>query len=577
MSQDIIKITLPSNPSITKVNVTNLTSTITGPIGATGASGLQGTTGPIGATGASGLTGTTGPIGATGASGLTGTTGPIGATGASGLRGTTGFNGATGASGLTGTTGPIGATGASGLQGTTGPIGATGASGVQGTTGPIGATGVSGLVGATGQGVAGATGPTSTSPVGGTGFIQYYSTPSTLGGNTNLYWDITNSRLGIGTATPASKFDISDTSNANLPIVSIRNTSVNGYSPQLNFDTYGYSGSPAAMYSVLNIVASYAGAGGGAVSFNTKLQPQSTAVTAMTILGSGNVGIGTTAPTAKLHVAGGKILLDNTQGIQIKDAAGTARTVLQVDGGDNLYLDSAAAGGDIYLRASGAEKLSIKGTSGNVGIGTISPGNKLAIVGSGAAIRITGTNDTSAVYTQFNSSANTGLGYVGVEGSTAGATLTNTLAYATFISAGSSGSALQLGTPGGIRATILASGNVGIGTTSPTTTLQVNGALALKIPTTVATSTYTMTSTDSTLIFTGGNCTVTLLSAATYPGRIIYTTNAAAGTVISATSNVVPGGSVTAGTALLSNAAGHFAWLQSDGTNWITIMTGSGN
>jgi hypothetical protein len=212
-----------------------------------------------------------------------------------------------------------------------------------------------------------------------------------------------------------------------------------------------------------------------------------------------------------------------------------------------------------------------------VGIGTTTPGNKLAIVGSGAAIRITGTNDTSAVYTQFNSSANTGLGYVGVEGSTAGATLTNTLAYATFISAGSSGSALQLGTPGGIRATILASGNVGIGTTSPTTTLQVNGALALKIPTTVATSTYTMTSTDSTLIFTGGNCTVTLLSAATYPGRIIYTTNAAAGTVISATSNVVPGGSVTAGTALLSNAAGHFAWLQSDGTNWITIMTGSGN
>jgi len=289
---------------------------------------------------------------------------------------------------------------------------------------------------------------------------------------------------------------------------------------------------------------------------------------------TGNVGIGISSPTAKLHVAGGKILLDNTQGIQIKDAAGTARTVLQVDGGDNLYLDSTAAGGDLFFRASGNDKLTIKGTSGNVGIGTTtptsklavngnvsiglpssittnygqlevrrassdnrvtagfttdtnyqtmgwlpgtdmrvgfeysgqyhqfkvhngsagltdalyiqtttgnvgigttSPGNKLAIVGSGAVIRITGTNDTSAVYTQFNTSNVSGLGYFGVEGSTAGATLTNTLAYATFISAGSSGSALQLGTPGGIRATILANGNVGIGTTSPGASLQVNG------------------------------------------------------------------------------------------------------
>jgi len=113
MSQDIIKVILPSSPSVTKVNITNLTSTLIGFTGATGSS--TGGIGSIGATGASGLTGTTGPIGATGASGLQGTTGPIGATGASGLQGTTGPIGATGASGLQGTTGPIGATGASGL------------------------------------------------------------------------------------------------------------------------------------------------------------------------------------------------------------------------------------------------------------------------------------------------------------------------------------------------------------------------------------------------------------------------------------------------------------------------------
>ena len=131
---------------------------------------------------------------------------------------------------------------------------------------------------------------------------------------------------------------------------------------------------------------------------------------------------------------------------------------------------------------------------------------------------------------------------------------------------------LLQGTTGPIGAT----GASGLtGTTGPIGATGVSPTI--QIPTTVATSTYTMTSTDSTLIFTGGHCTVTLLSAATYPGRIIYITNAASGTVISATSNVVPGGSVTAGTALLSNAAGHFACIQSNGTNWITIMSGSGN
>ena len=135
------------------------------------------------------------------------------------------------------------------------------------------------------------------------GSVPYVSASGILNQDAGqLHWDATNNRLGIGTATPVSKLDITDTSNANLPIVSIRNT--NGYAPQLNLDTYGYSGTPAAMFSVLNLRVDYAGAAGAYVSFNTKLQPQSTAVTAMTILGGGNVGIGTTAPGSLLSVNG---------------------------------------------------------------------------------------------------------------------------------------------------------------------------------------------------------------------------------------------------------------------------------
>jgi hypothetical protein len=75
--------------------------------------------------------GATGPIGSTGATGIQG---PIGSTGATGVIGTTGATGPIGPIGTTGATGVIGTTGATGIQG---PIGSTGATGPVGSTGPF--------------------------------------------------------------------------------------------------------------------------------------------------------------------------------------------------------------------------------------------------------------------------------------------------------------------------------------------------------------------------------------------------------------------------------------------------------
>ena len=293
---------------------------------------------------------------------------------------------------------------------------------------------------------------------------------------------------------------------------------------------------------------------------------------------TGNVGIGISSPTAKLHVAGGKILLDNTQGIQIKDAAGTARTVLQVDGGDNLYLDSTAAGGDIYLRASGNDKLTIKATSGNVGIGTATPTSKLAVNGNvaiGLPSSITGNygqlevrraSSDNRVTAGFTTDTNyQTMGWLPGTDFRVGFEYSGQYhQFKVHTGAGAVTDALYIQTT---------TGNVGIGTTTPTTTLQVNGALALKSPTTVNAATYTMASTDSSLIITTTNCTITLLSAATYTGRILYIKNITAHSLTSNASNVVPLGSATAGTAILAATAGKFAMLQSDGTNWITMMS----
>jgi hypothetical protein len=68
---------------------------------------------------------------------------------------------------------------------------------------------------------------------------------------------------------------------------------------------------------------------------------------------------------------------------------------------------------------------------------------------------------------------------------------------------------------------------------------------------------------------TGSTCTLTLPSAATWPGRILRVKNWQSYTVVSASSNVIPSGGGSAGTAILTSDVGGFATLVSDGSNWI--------
>lgn len=91
-------------------------------------------------------------------------------------------------------------------------------------------------------------------------------------------------------------------------------------------------------------------------------------------------------------------------------------------------------------------------------------------------------------------------------------------------------------------------------------------------PVTVNAATYTILQSQFSLIFTTTACTVTFPNAATYPGLTLHLKNITATAVVSASANVVPLASATAGTAILAATAGKWAMLQSDGTNWITMM-----
>lgn len=123
------------------------------------------------------------------------------------------------------------------------------------------------------------------------------------------------------------------------------------------------------------------------------------------------------------------------------------------------------------------------------------------------------------------------------------------------------------------RMRIDSAGNVGIGTTTNLSTLTINGPIAPKGSTDVNAATYTVATTDSSLRFTTTNCTVTLPAAASFPGRILWLNTVTANSVTSNASNVIPLGSNTAGTAIFAATAGKFAMIQSNGTNWVTMMS----
>lgn len=72
----------------------------------------------------------------------------------------------------------------------------------------------------------------------------------------------------------------------------------------------------------------------------------------------------------------------------------------------------------------------------------------------------------------------------------------------------------------------------------------------------------------------GSACVVTLPAAASWAGRRIVIKTIQAQAVDSASSNVVPRAGGAAGTAIVTNTAGNWAELVSDGTNWV-IMAGS--
>jgi len=206
----------------------------------------------------------------------------------------------------------------------------------------------------------------------------------------------TTGKVGIGTTTPAYKLDVAG---------AITGTSVlvNGVPVASSTDTY------------------WSANGGGKISYN-----------------GGNVGIGTTTPTRLLSLSGSQsvISLYNSgtttwTGLEMLANNGTLLAVIGLDDATGRY--------GINMKSDGTEDFTIT-QNGNVGIGTTTPAYKLQIQdATSPAIALQYSTNSDYPYLLSNSSNDLIIG-----------------------SAGS-----------GSHAVFKSTGNVGIGTTTPSNKLQI--------------------------------------------------------------------------------------------------------
>ena len=229
----------------------------------------------------------------------------------------------------------------------------------------------------------------------------------TISGSSNFWWDNSAGRVGIGTTSPGTRLHVSDNQASATVRFQLANTNAIGGPLRIGYfpDSAGFhitaNGNPAhtnntsntvtrdssvrASFEMLNILGSTLA--GSYLDFRYALTTTFSPV--MRIQGDGNVGIGTTSPATKLAVYGGAVsanygvfsgslaaFASSTGALYTYYTGTTAVISANSDNSGN------AADLDIFTGATRAMRIN---TSQNVGIGTVTYTARLFVSGTSTA------------------------------------------------------------------------------------------------------------------------------------------------------------------------------------------------
>jgi len=274
-----------------------------------------------------------------------------------------------------------------------------------------------------------------------------------------LYIDSVNNRVGIGTSSPASKLELGTLGAFCLQTGSVK------------FTTTPTAGATDGLIWDTNNAAAY---------YQWKIN----GTNSLFINASGNVGIGTVSPSSKLHVrydAGSVEGYTSKHIFQTTDQKLVIGTYWQPGVGQYAYInstnDAETGATDLLFKGGSSERMRIT-SAGYVGIGTSSPTKRLHVYDSTSVvgnptIRLEGATGGYGAGIEAGAAV-TGGSYVAMgkivwDGENSWNTTSSTQDSYMTIHTTSDGTLTE-------RMRITSAGNVGIGTTSPSFTLDVNGS-----------------------------------------------------------------------------------------------------